>query len=52
MSSSITPFKEDLCYHLGNMLARIERARRGSLRLKLLKAYARLLVKIINLGGE
>lgn len=50
MSSKVSPIKLKLCYHLGEVLALICKARRRPLRLFLLKAYAEALVKIINLG--
>lgn len=50
MSKPLSPLKTKLCYHLGHILADISEARRGSLRLKVLKIYARILVETINLG--
>lgn len=50
MNNTINPIKLKFCYHLGHILKDIHEARRGSLRLKALKVYALILVKIINLG--
>ncbi len=50
MSKPVGPIKTKICFHLGETLAGVSKARRDSLRLKLLKLYARALIKLINLG--